>query len=95
MWALGDHYRKHGMEIIDLLSLFATSDLPNYTLYQGKDVEIWVDKKDEVITQVLVYGSFAGTFEGRFGIGSFLSEIEEYTGQGSYEVFNGERKGLY
>lgn len=69
----------------DFLRLLTARDLPDCTLYHGEDVEIWVDKKEEIITQVLVYGGFAGTFEERFGIGSFLSEIEEYMGQSAYE----------
>ena len=64
---------------------FIVQDLSQNQLYIGGDVQVWVDKSKKIITQIMVYGSFKGTFMGRFGIGSFLGKIEECAGELSYE----------
>lgn len=75
-------------DVSDLLELsddFVVQDLADNQLYIGGDVQVWVDKTKKIITQIMVYGSFKGTFMGEFGIGSFLGEIEESAGELSHE----------
>ncbi|MDE7203961.1 MAG: hypothetical protein K2O91_19195 [Lachnospiraceae bacterium] len=77
-----------GKDVSALLELshdFIVQDLSQNQLYIGGDVQVWVDKTEKIITQIMVYGSFKGTFMGRFGIGSFLGKIEECAGELSYE----------
>lgn len=64
---------------------FTIQDLAQCQLYIGADVQIWVDKTQKIITQIMVYGSFEGTFMGQFKIGSFLGQIEERLGESAYE----------
>ena len=77
-----------GKDVSTLLELshdFIVQDLSQNQLYIGGDVQVWVDKSKKIITQIMVYGSFKGTFMRKFGIGSFLGKIEECTGELSYE----------
>ena len=62
--------------IQDISSNFVVQELPTSWLYVGSDIKIWVDKKENVITQVLVFGGFCGKFMSKYGIGACLSEIE-------------------
>lgn len=50
-------------------------------IYTGNDIMIWVDMESGKIDQVLVEGSFQGKLLGKFGIGSYLREIEEHLGE--------------
>ena len=47
-------------------------------IYAGKDIMIWVDTENGKIDQILVKDPFQGKLLGRFGIGTFFREIEEY-----------------
>ena len=40
------------------------------------DVQIWVHKEKDAVTQILVEGSFKGKFAGIIGIGSTLSDVQ-------------------
>lgn len=64
---------------------FTIRDLSECQLYIGADVQVWVDKTRKMITQIMVYGDFGGTFMGKFKIGSFLGQIEEWLGESAYE----------
>lgn len=77
-----------GKDVSDLLELsddFEVQELSDNQLYIGGDVQVWVDRTSKIIIQIMVYGSFKGTFMGEFGIGSLLGEIEESAGELSYE----------
>lgn len=51
---------------------------PNVDVYETENIKVWVDKSKEEVTQVLVQNEFKGKFLNRFGIGSYLSEIEDF-----------------
>lgn len=40
------------------------------------DVMVWIDKKKNRTTQILVYGTFQGKYEDKIGIGSTLADVE-------------------
>lgn len=50
-------------------------------LYTGDDVKVWVNENSREIEQILVFGSFRGKLMGRFGIGTYFSEMEHILGE--------------
>ena len=64
---------------IELISKnFIIKHLPAHDLYVGGDIQIWLHRATNCITQIMAYGFFAGKFADRFGIGSYLCDIEDY-----------------
>lgn len=51
------------------------------TVYTGADVMVWVDKCSGQISQILVFGDFGGKMMGKFGVGTYLHEIERAFGE--------------
>lgn len=78
---LGDTLKN----ILSLSQEFVMKDLPNHQLLIGGDVRIWIDRERRTVTQILVHNSFSGRFERKFGIGTFLSEMEKALGEETYE----------
>lgn len=42
---------------------------------------VWIDENSKKISQILVFGSFSGKLMGRFGIGTYFSEMECVLGE--------------
>lgn len=64
---------------------FLIKQLPEYDLYVGGDIQIWLHRATNHVTQIMAYGSFEGKFVDRFGVGSYLCDIEEYLGDKASE----------
>jgi len=81
-----------GMRKADIDYIFSshTNEFPNYFLYEGGDIRVWVKKSDNIVSQILAYGNFDGKFMGRFGIGSFISDIEKHL-----NAFSINKNGVY
>ena len=70
-----------GMKKSDMDFMFdnhAPNELPDFFLYESSDTRVWVKKSDSTVSQILAFGNFDGEFMGRFGIGSFASDIEKH-----------------
>lgn len=66
----------HKKDIENILSDSTVNQLVEYEVYQGGDVKVWVNKRMDVVTQILVFGGFRGKLMYEYGIGSYLSDIE-------------------
>ena len=64
-------------EIASISKDFLVKQLPEHDLYIGGDIQIWLHRATNYVTQIMAYGSFGGKFADRFGIGSYLCDIED------------------
>ena len=51
--------------------------LPEFYILQGEDIKVWVNKSEDCVTQIMVFGAFEGKLMKEFGIGSHLPDIEQ------------------
>jgi hypothetical protein len=54
---------------------FKREELNQYITLQAIDVEIWIDKIDEKVTQIMACDKFEGEFLGEIGIGDCLGDL--------------------
>jgi hypothetical protein len=81
-------FLKIGAGKSDITSIskdFSIKHLPAHDLYVGGDIQIWLHRATNCVTQIMVYDSFGGKFANRFGIGSYLCDIEKYLGEKASE----------
>jgi hypothetical protein len=64
---------------------FLIEHLPTHDLYVGGDIQIWLHRATKCITQIMAYGSFDGKYADRFGVNSYLCDIEDYWGEQASE----------
>lgn len=55
-----------------------------YVMIAG-DVQVWVDKKTNQATQILVENGFKGKYAGSIGLGSTLNEVKKALNKNWYE----------
>ena len=72
-------------EIASISKDFLIKHLPAHDLYVGGDIKIWLHRVTNYVTQIMAYGSFDGKFADRFGVGSYLCDIEDYLGEKASE----------
>lgn len=65
-------------DITSLSKDLLVKHLPAHDLYVGGDIQIWLHRATDYVTQIMVYGSFGGKFADRFGVDSYLCDIEDY-----------------
>ena len=65
-------------DITSISEDFLIKYLPEHDLYIGGDIQIWLHRATNCVTQLMAYGSFDGKFADRFGVGSYLCDIEDY-----------------
>jgi len=46
-------------------------------ILKGRDINVWINKSTNCVTQIMVFGEFKGKLMNEFGIGSYLSNIEQ------------------
>lgn len=56
---------------------FVEEELDNHYTLTTKDIKFWVEKEQEIITQVTVFGEYERKFLGKIGIGSRLSDLND------------------
>ena len=50
-------------------------------IYTGSDVMVWIERSSMEISQILVFGTFSGKLMGKYGIGTYFSEMEYALGE--------------
>lgn len=72
-------------DIASISKDFLIKHLPEHDLYIGCDIQIWLHRAANYVTQIMAYNCFDGKFADRFGIGSYLCDIEDYLGEKASE----------
>lgn len=54
---------------------FVEEELDNHYTLTTKNIKFWVEKQQEVITQITVFGEYEGKFLEKISIGSRLSDL--------------------
>ena len=49
--------------------------MEDFSLIVAGDVQVWVDKKTDEATQIMVHSGFEGKYAGTIGIGSTLNDV--------------------
>lgn len=64
-------------EVRDIVKDFNVNDLSDCYIIECDDVDIWVNKEKDKVTQILVKDTFAGLYAGTIGIGSTLADVKD------------------
>ncbi|GGH61400.1 hypothetical protein GCM10008014_36800 [Paenibacillus silvae] len=49
----------------------------HYTITTTKNIKFWIAKEKNIVTQIMVFGSYNGKFEDSIGIGSTISDLRQ------------------
>jgi len=79
---------KLGMNVSELKKIISEKSiqyLSDCYVLECEDVNIWVDKEKDCIAQIMVFGQFNGKLLNKFGVDSYLSDIESQIGKNATE----------
>ncbi len=79
------HLRMNMEQVNNLVSIDKVENLQNCYILQSKNIKIWVNKKEDKVTQILVEGEFKGKYKDAIGIGSTLHNIQKKLNLNWYE----------
>ena len=71
---------KLGMSLDEIEKIMPKSTIKHLEysyIFHGGDIAIWISKACNFVTQIMVFGTFKGTLFEEFGIGSYLSDIDQ------------------
>ncbi len=72
-------------QIYEIISINKIRELPTHYLIYSENIKIWIDKKEDRVTQILVENEFKGKYNGFIGIGITLKEIHDKLNLNWYE----------
>lgn len=73
---IGEIYLDMNAEqIYEMININNVRELPTHYILYSKNLKIWIDKKENKVTQILVEKGFKGKYNSFIGIGSTLKEI--------------------
>jgi len=64
-------------EVTGQVSQYKQRELANASQIICENVKIWIDHQTDLVSQILVYGSFDGTFDGWLSVGKTLADALE------------------
>lgn len=72
-------------QVRDLVDEFTIEDLDDHYIFVAGDVQIWMNKAQNKVTQIMVFGDFKGRYAGVIGVGSTLEDVESILKKDWYE----------
>ncbi|TCS94971.1 hypothetical protein [Hazenella coriacea] len=85
---IGDYYLGWSFNTLKehLTKDFQIEDRGQKLVITDQNMKFWLDKENNSITQISVFGEFKGRFKGVIGIGSNLTDVQRRVGKWEEEL---------